>query len=204
MFTVQGKVKRVPLSEFSVVRANGLLAFRLDEGDELGWVCLTDGIKELMVTTAEGKALRFAETQVRPQGREAAGMLGIKLSGDDVVADADVVERGGELLVVTQTGFGKRTSLEEYPLKGRNTSGVITLHPKYRDLTGPIVAALVVQTRDQVTFITANGMVLPTEVAHIPQSARTTRGQIVINVYKGDRLSAVARLVAQENQEEQE
>jgi DNA gyrase subunit A len=204
MFTMKGKVKRVPLSEFSTVRASGLLAFRLDEGDALGWVCLTDGTKELVVTTAEGKALRFAETQVRPQGREATGMLGIKLAKGDVVADADVVEKEGQVLLVTQNGFGRCTGLEEYPTKGRNTGGVITLHPKYRDLTGPVVAALVVQPQDQVAFITASGRVLPVQVSEIPQSARTTRGQIIMNVYKGDRLSAVARLMGQENEGEQE
>ncbi len=197
MFTVQGKVKRVSLSEFSLVRANGLLAFRLDQGDELGWVCLTDGGRELIVTTAGGKALRFAESQVRPQGRDAAGMLGVKLAAGDLVVDADVVEEGGELLVVTQNGFGKRTALDEYPLQGRNTGGVIALHPKFQDLTGPIVAALVVQAGDQVTLITGNGMALPTDVEQIPRSSRATRGQIVINVYKGDRLSAVARLASE-------
>ncbi len=210
MFTVQGRVKRVPLGEFETVRANGLIAFRLENGDELGWVRLTGGNDELILITAGGKALRFGEDQVRPQGRDAAGMGGINLataSADapaDAVAAADVVEPGGELLVATQNGFAKRTTLDEYPLKGRNTGGVITLHERYRTLTGPVVAALVVQPEDGVTLITANGMALPTGVEQIPQLSRTARGEIVMNIYKGDRLSAVARIVPETNQEDEE
>ncbi|MBN1933601.1 MAG: DNA gyrase subunit A, partial [Anaerolineae bacterium] len=210
MFTVQGKVKRVPLVEFAAVRANGLIAFRLDEGDELGWVRLTNGRDELIVTTVGGKALRFSEDQVRPQGRDAAGMLGINLSegngvaAADTVAAADVIEPGGELFVATQNGFGKRTALDEYPLKGRNTGGVIALHERYYDLTGPVVAALIVQPQDRVTLITANGMALPTDVEQLPQLSRTARGEIVMNIYKGDRLAAVARIVPEADQEDEE
>jgi DNA gyrase subunit A len=196
MFTVQGKAKRVPLNEFSAVRANGLLAFSLDPGDELGWVLLTDGQQELVVTTQGGKTLRLAETEITPRGRTAGGVLGIRLSRHDRVACVDVVEPGAELLVVTQNGFGKRSDLSEYPPHGRNTGGVITLHPKFMDITGPVVSARVVQADDQVTLITADGMVLHTPVQELPQSGRSTRGQIVINIYKGDRLVDVARLKA--------
>jgi DNA gyrase subunit A len=197
MFTAQGRVKRVPLNEFSAVRANGLLAFSLDTDDELGWVLLTDGQQELLVTTQRGKTLRLAETEVTPRGRTAGGVLGIRLSRHDQVACVDVVEPGAELLVVTQNGFGKRSDLSEYPSHGRNTGGVITLHPKYLNITGPVVAARVVQAGDQVTLVTAEGMALHTPVQEIPQSGRGPRGQIVINIYKGDRLSDVARLKAE-------
>jgi DNA gyrase subunit A len=203
MVTAQGKVKRVPLAEFASVRANGMLALKLDRGDELGWVRLTDGQSEVIVTTECGKALRLSETQIRPQGRTASGVLGIRLGKGDRVAYADVVEEPGELLVVTQNGFGKRTDLGEYPTKGRNTGGVLTLHPKFLDLTGPIVAALVVQPEDEVTFITAKGMALHTEVAQLPQSARSTRGQIVMNVFRGDRLSDVARIRVDAQQDDE-
>jgi DNA gyrase subunit A len=106
----------------------------------------------------------------------------------------DKVEAGGTVLVVTQNGFGKRTALSEVPTQGRNTQGVIAVHSKYLDLTGPVVSALVVQQDDEVTLITADGMALHTEVKAIPESGRSTRGQIVINILKGDRLSAVARV----------
>ena len=194
MFTEQGKVKRVPLSEFSTVRLNGLLALNLDVGDMLGWVLLTSGSDEVLVTTAGGKTLRFAESDVRAKGRTAAGIMGISLTQGDRVACVDKVEDGGKVLVMTQNGFGKRTALTEVPTQGRNTRGVIALHKKYLDLTGPVVSALVVQQDDEVTFITADGMALHTEVEAIPESGRSTRGQIVMNILKGDRLSAVARL----------
>jgi len=204
MFTVRGRVKRVPLIEFAAVRAGGLIAFRLDEGDELGWVRLSSGQDELIIVTAQGKALRFGEYQVRPQGREATGMAGISLSEEDVVAAADVIEPGGELLVVTRNGFGKRTPLDEYPPQGRNTGGVITLHPRYLDLTGPVVAALIVQPEDRVTLITANGMTLPVEVEQFPQLSRTARGEIVMNIYKGDALTAVARITPETEPDEEQ
>jgi DNA gyrase subunit A len=160
----------------------------------LGWVLLTSGSDEVLITTAGGKTLRFAESGVRAKGRTAAGIMGISLAKGDRVACVDKVEAGGKMLVVTQNGFGKRTALSEVPTQGRNTRGVISLHNKYLDLTGPVVSALVVQQDDEVTFITADGMALHTEVEAIPESGRSTRGQIVINILKGDRLSAVARL----------
>jgi DNA gyrase subunit A len=99
-----------------------------------------------------------------------------------------------ELLLVTENGFGKRVAMNEYPTQGRGTGGVTTLHRRYREQTGLAVAGLVVQAQDEVTFITGNGMALHTEVARIPQAGRSARGQIVMNVLKGDRLTAVARM----------
>jgi DNA gyrase subunit A len=195
MFTVRGQVKRVSLSEFEAVRASGLVAIALDQDDALGWALITDGSKEIIVTTQSGKTLRFAEETIRARGRAATGIAGIRLAEDDTVACVDVIEPGGELLVATQNGFAKRTALDEYPAQGRNTMGVTALHARYLDLTGPVVSALVVQPQDTVTLITAEGMALHTAVEDIPQSGRSTRGQIVINIYKGDRLSAVARQV---------
>jgi DNA gyrase subunit A len=202
MFTALGKAKRVPLAEFSTVRANGLIAFSLDEGDELGWVMLTDGEHELLITTQGGKALRFAENEIRAKGRAASGIAGIRLGKGDRVTCVDVVEEQGQVFIATQNGFAKRIPLEEYPTKGRNTGGVITLHGKYLDLTGPVVSALVVQPEDEVTFITANGMALHTPVVEIPILGRTARGQIAMNIYKGDRLTAVARLKAAVQEQE--
>ena len=193
MTTVQGKVKRVTLNEFAVVRANGTMAFSLDEDDELGWAQLTDGQRDLLMTTARGKTLRFSEGQVRPQGLGASGVLGIRLVKGDHVACTDVTREDGELVVVTQNGFGKRTDLGEFPQKGRNTGGVIVLPPKYLDQTGPIVAALVVRPDDQVTLITEGSTTLHTHGARFPQLGRSARGQTVMNVPQGDRISTVIR-----------
>jgi DNA gyrase subunit A len=194
MTTVLGQIKLVPLSEFAIVRANGLRVFSLDPKDELGWVQLTYGQHSLILVTEQGKALRFSKDNVRPKGRTASGVRAIRLSEGDRVAYADADREGGELLVVTQNGFGKRIDLHEFPIQGRGGGGVTTLHRRYLEHTGPIVAGLVVQPEDAVTLITANGMALHSAVEQIPQAGRSARGQIVMNVFKGDRLAAVARL----------
>jgi DNA gyrase subunit A len=206
LVTVLGQIKRVPLKEFSGVRANGLLAFGLDDGDELGWALLTEGRHEVVLTTEGAKTLRFSEDHVRARGRTAAGIRAIRLSEGDRVASADVVSDSDkdvpssgtpELLLVTENGFGKRTALEEYPVQGRGGGGVTSLHRRYLEQTGPVVAALVVYPGDEVTFITGDGMALHTEIDQLPQAGRSARGQIVMNVLKGDRLTAVARLLAE-------
>ena len=110
------------------------------------------------------------------------------------MACADADRGAGELLVATQNGFGKRIDLSEVPIQGRGGGGVTTLHRRYLEHTGPIVAGLVIQPEDEVTLITANGMALHSAVKQIPQAGRSARGQIVMNVLKGDRLAAVARL----------
>jgi DNA gyrase subunit A len=191
MFTVQGKVKRTPLSEFASARASGVPAISLDEGDELGWALLTAGEQELLVTTARGQALRFDESEVLPKGAAAAGILGIRLAEGDRVVSVCAVEEG-EVLVSTAGGYAKRTGIGEYPAQGRNTQGVIALHDKYLDLTGPVVSGMIVCPGDGVTFITANGIARYTDVEAIPQSGRTTRGQIAIDLQPGDRVVAVA------------
>jgi DNA gyrase subunit A len=140
--------------------------------------------------------LRLAESDVNPRGRSAAGIGGIRLSEGDVVAGVAAIELQGQVLTASQNGFAKRTDVSEFPVQGRNTGGVIALHSRYQDVTGPLVAALVVQPDDQVTFITADGMALHTDVETIPESGRATRGQIAINIHKGDRLSAIARVTA--------
>jgi DNA gyrase subunit A len=193
MITVLGQIKRVPLNEFAAVRANGLLAFNLDPEDELGWVQLTDGRHNLILVTEQGRALRFSEDRVLSKGRTASGVRAIRLSDRDRVAHADADHGAGEYLVVTRHGFGKRIDLSECPIQGRGGGGVTILHRRYLEHTGPVVAGLVVQPEDEVTLITANGMALHGAVEQIPQAGRSARGQIVMNVFKGDRLAAVAR-----------
>jgi DNA gyrase subunit A len=194
MVTRQGKVKRVGLGEFAAVRANGVIAFSLDEGDELGWVFLSDGRGEVLLVTAAGKALRFAEGDVRVQGRTSSGVLGIRLDETDRVACAELAQEGRDLVLITENGFGKRTPMSEFPAKGRNTGGVIALHPRYTDQTGPIVSARVVQPDDRLALMTDKDMVLRIRAAQVPESGRSARGQIVMNVHKGDRVSVVAHI----------
>ncbi len=196
MATRRGRVKRVALTEFASIRSTGLVAIRLSEGDTLQWVRLTRGDDEILLVTAQGQALRFLESEVRPMGRHAAGVMGIRLKAGDTVTAMDVVEPEGDLLVVTAQGYGKRTPLTEYPRKGRGTGGVRTIDAKALDTIGPIVAARVVQEEDDLTLISANGVVLRTKVKAIRRAGRATRGVRLMNLQTGDTVAAVARLAA--------
>jgi DNA gyrase subunit A len=194
MATRNGKVKRVELSELRAVRPSGLIAIGLDEGDELGWARLTDGEDEIILVTEQGQALRYAEASVRSMGRAAGGVNGIGLDKGDHVASMEVVEEGGELLVITTGGRGKRTALAEYPPKGRATGGVQTVDPKSLKEIGRIAAARVVQPVDEVTIISAGGVVLRTRVKDVKLGGRTTRCDLLISLEGDDCVASLARI----------
>ncbi len=192
MITRQGRAKRVPLREFASIRTSGLIAIGLEEGDELGWVRLTDGGDEIVLVTEGGLALRFPEKTVRAMGRTARGVRAIRLRPGDRLAAAEVVEPGGSLLIVSLYGYGKRTPLEAFPTRNRGGKGVIAYRPTAR--TGPVVAARVVQEPDEITLISENGIVLRTRVRTISVMGRTARGVRLMDLREGDAVSAVARL----------
>jgi DNA gyrase subunit A len=161
----------------------------------LGWVHATHGSQDVIIVSARGRALRFRESKARAMGRTAGGVSAIRLRGGDYVASMDVVVPRGELLVVTEKGYGKRTPLEQYPVKGRNTGGVRTIADRYEE-TGPIVAARVVMPEDEITLITAGGIALRTAVENVRVAGRPTLGVHVISLDEGDRLASLARLEA--------
>jgi len=198
MVTRNGKVKRLALSEFSAVRPSGLIAINLEKGDELGWARLTDGEDEIILVTEQGQALRFSEASVRPMGRAAGGVNGIGLANGDHVASMEVVEAKGELLLVTTRGYGRRTALAEYPPKGRATGGVRTMDPKYLLTMGKIAAARVVQAADELTIISAGGVVLRTRVKDIKNGSRTTKPDLLIALEGEDYVASLARISVQE------
>ncbi len=194
MVTRRGRIKRTDLSEFESVRPSGLIALTLDEGDQLGWVKLTDGNDEIVVITQGGQAIRFSESEVRPMGRAAGGVMAVKLSRSDQVTAMDVVDPEGDLLVVTAKGYAKRTRLSEYSTQGRYGSGVTTLNKKGMSVTGPIVDARVISADNDITLISAEGMVLRTRVKQIPQMGRSTRGATVMRMKQGDTVVSLALL----------
>jgi len=194
MATRRGRIKRLPLSELESVRPSGLIAINLDENDQLGWARLTHGNDDIILVTELGQALRYSERQVRPMGRTAAGVTAIRLDDDDEVTSMEVVEQDGYLLVVTTGGYGKRTPLDEYPVKGRATRGVQTIDKKALDIIGNIAAARVVQSADDVTMISANGIVLRTKVQAISQSGRSARGVRLMDVGEGNSVASLARI----------
>jgi DNA gyrase subunit A len=194
MATRNGKIKRVELAEFSSVRPSGLIAITLEEGDELGWARLTDGEDEIILVTEQGQALRYAEGSVRAMGRAAGGVIGIGLKPGDHVASMEVLEEGAELLVVTTGGYGKRTPLSDYPPKGRATGGVQTIDLKSLGQVGVISAARVVQPVDELTIISAGGVVLRTRVKDVKRGGRTATCNLLISLEEEDYVASLARI----------
>ncbi|MEZ4592500.1 MAG: DNA gyrase subunit A [Chloroflexota bacterium] len=191
MITRKGKIKRVEVSVFANVRPSGLIALNLEEDDSLGWVKLTEGEQDLIIVSEQGKGIRFSEEDVRPMGRTAAGVNAIRLDSWDNVAGADVVLPNEDLLVITEKGYGKRTPLDEYRQQNRYGQGVraMVLTP---ERTGKIVSARVVASGDEVTCISANGIMLRTATDHISQQLRSSQGVRVMDLREGDTVASVA------------
>src|SRR2546421_3089939 len=187
MVTRNGAIKKTPMREYANVRRNGLIAMNLQEGDQLLWVAPTSGEDEIIIASQQGKAIRFAEKEVRPMGRDTQGVIGMRLSRGDLVAGMAVVQPGADLLVVTERGYGKRTPLDEYPTHHRGGQGVFTL--KVTPRVGRLVTLRVVQDpEEEVLLITHTGMVLRTAVGAISQIGRQTQGVIVMRLAQEDQV----------------
>ena len=201
MCTLRGRIKRVPLSAFTTIRSSGFICMTLNGDDQLSYVRLSPGNSELILVTAQGQALRFDESLVRCMGRTASGVRAMKLKRDgDYVAGMEVAEVDGYLLSVTERGYGKCTSLDEYTAKGRGGSGVRTMGGTL-DTTGLLIAARIVQLTDQITIISSNGVALRQKISEIPKSGRSARGSRLINLREGDSVAGVARLAEVEETE---
>jgi DNA gyrase subunit A len=191
MVTKNGYIKKTAMAEYANVRRNGLIAINLQDGDELDWVTPTSGSDDVIIATELGKAIRFGESEVRAMGRDTQGVIGIKLGKGDAVAGMAAVVEGGDLLVITQRGYGKRTPLAEYPIKHRAGQGVFTL--KVTDKVGKLSAMRVVSDpEEEVLVISASGMVLRTPVGAISQIGRQTQGVIVMRLAADDQVVAIA------------
>ncbi len=204
MATVSGRVKRVELAAFESVRPSGLIAITLDDDDHLGWVCLTSGEDDIMLVTRNGQALRFNEKLVRPMGRQAMGVIGIRTKPGDRLADMEVVEPNGDLLVVTEKGYGKRTKISAYSPKGRGTMGMATIDKRALKTIGKIAEARVVQENDEISLISSNGIVIRMAVADISRQGRATRGVTIMNLEETDTIAAMARIPEEEENQEEE
>jgi DNA gyrase subunit A len=192
MITRKGRIKRIALSEFSAVRPSGLIAISLYDGDELGWVRLTQGNDDLILVTEQGQGLRFNEQDARPMGRSAAGVIAIRMNKDDRLTVAEVVEPQGALFLASLKGYGRCTVLDEFRTQGRGGKGVIAY--RINEMTGSIVDGRVVQDEDEITLMSENGIVLRTRVAQIPKMGRYTRGVQMMDLKDGDRVATLARL----------
>ena len=191
--TRMGVVKKTPLAEYDTSRRDGIIAINLEENDELIGVQLTDGKQDVILVTAGGQAIRFAEEETRPMARATKGVRGIKLMDDDFVVGMEVVREDGELLVITANGYGKRTPLKEYRQQARGGKGVFTVRPSARN--GEIVGALVVQENEEIMAISREGIIIRIKVDDISSMGRTTQGVTIMKVADSDTVVSITRVV---------
>ncbi len=194
--TRNGVVKKTDLSEYDSSYA-GLIAIHLDPDDEVIGVQLTDGEQDILLVTRNGQAIRFSEKDVRPMGRAARGVRGITLDEGDWVVGMDVVRSGADLMVVTEHGYGKRTPLSEYRVTGRAGKGIRTL--ALTDKNGPIAGVKVVGDEDDIMLISQEGIMIRMGVSDVSRLGRATQGVKLMRLEPNDRVVALAKIAAKDD-----
>ena len=191
MSTLQGTVKKTPLVDYSNVRANGIIAIKLDDGDELRWVKLTEGKDEIIISTALAQAIRFKEGEVRPMGRATRGVRGIRLRTGDRVVGMDVVIPGSEILVVMENGYGKRTKVDQFATHARGGVGI-----KAGVVTGKTGQAIDVRAitdgRDDLVIVSTQGQIIRQALGDISLIGRATQGVRIMRMKESDKVASVA------------
>ena len=202
MATAKGTVKKTPLAEFSRPRPSGIIAVGLDEGDYLIGAALTDGKYDVMLFSTEGKAIRFQEDDVRPMGRQATGVRGMRLPEDRgwrVVCMLVAKDEKQTVLTATENGFGKRTPIAEYTRHGRGGLGMIAIQTTERN--GALVGAVLVDDHDEVMLISTGGVLIRSAVSEIREQGRSTQGVTLINLGEGEKLAGLERIVEKDEME---
>ena len=202
MATEKGTVKKTDLTAFSRQRSSGLIALELDEDDTLMGAAITDGTKDILLMSDGGKAVRFAEENVRKMGRTARGVRGIKLADGQKVVSLIIPEEGGTLLTASEKGYGKRTDITEFPTKGRGTQGVIGM--VVNDRNGKLVGAVQVHDGNEIMLISDQGTLVRTRVNEVSTLGRNTQGVTLIKVQEGERLVGVAPILDADEEFDQE
>lgn len=200
MVTRNGIIKRTELSAFSNARKNGLIAIDLNEGDELAWVRLTDGNKELIVATRNGMAIRFHETDVRAMGRAARGVKAITLRGDDKVIGMSMLREGAYILTVSETGYGRLSNVDDYRMQSRGGHGVINYHT---DKYGKVAAIKSVDLDDDIILISNDGIIIRIEANSIRICARPSKGVRVMKVSDESKVVTLSRAPHEEETTEE-
>ena len=197
MATAAGTVKKTPLAEFSRPRPSGIIAVNLEEGDYLIGAALTDGSCDVMLFSSDGKAIRFPEDDVRPMGRQATGVRGMRLGETSrVVCMLVAKDETRAVLTATENGYGKRTSVREYTRHGRGGQGVIAIQTT--DRNGSLVGAVLVDDNDEVMLISTGGVLIRMPVSQIREQGRPTQGVTLIALDAGEKLAGVERIVERE------
>ena len=190
MVTRNGVIKRTPLSAFQTTRKGGVIAIDLDEGDELSWVRLTDGSDDLLVATKKGMAIRFHESDVRAMGRAARGVKALTLRQGDCVVGMSVVREGGLVLTVSETGYGRLSSIDDYRVQSRGGKGLLNYHvEKY----GDVAAIKVVDLEDDIILIASDGVIIRIRANSIRECARPSKGVRVMRLTEGSQVVTLAR-----------
>ena len=201
MATSNGIVKKTPLSDFSRPRTAGIIAVGLDDGDFLIGASITDGRHDVMLFSDGGKAVRFDENDVRPMGRTARGVIGMKLAkGKQLISLLVAEDENDFVLTATENGYGKRTPIAEYTRHARATQGMIAIQTSERN--GRVVAATLVKPDDEIMLITTGGVLIRTRVKEIRAMSRATQGVTLINLDKGEKLISLEKVAETDNEEE--
>lgn len=200
MATVNGVIKKTALTQFDTSRKTGLIAINLNEGDELISVRHSSGENEIMLITKNGKAIRFKEGDVRPMGRTATGVRGIKIEGDDGVVTMEIVDKESKILVVSENGYGKRTSLVEYKIQTRGGKGILTYN--ITDKTGNVIGAKMVKDGENLMIINSNGVLIRIKIDDISVSGRKTSGVRLMRTGDDIQLVAIAKVEESDDDDE--
>jgi DNA gyrase subunit A len=203
MATTKGTVKKTPLKEYSNIRTNGLIAIKLDDGDELRWIKRTTGKSDVIISTSAGQAVRFNESDARPMGRAARGVRGVRLRPNDRVVGMDIVEgEGGTLLVISEKGYGKITKESNFPSHKRGGVGIKAAVVTAK--TGPIISVQSIDpSASEVLMISNNGQTIRIGLKDIPTLGRTTQGVRIMRLTEGDAVSSLAIMAEQQKEEEE-
>jgi DNA gyrase subunit A len=200
MCTANGTVKKTALAAFSRPMSKGIIAVNLDDGDYLIGVALTDGNQDIMLFSDGGKAVRFAEAEVRAMGRAAAGVRGMKLAnGQRVIALLTAHDESQSVLTATENGYGKRTQIGDYTRHGRGAQGMIAIQCSERN--GKLVAARLVTQEDEIMLITTGGVLIRTRVSEVREQGRSTQGVRLINLGENERLAGLEKIVEPDGDE---
>jgi DNA gyrase subunit A len=199
--TQNGLVKRTNISEFENIRANGKIAITLRENDELISVNKTDGNNEILIASSNGRMIRFVEDEIRVMGRSAAGVKGIDV-GDGICVGCEIAYKDQNVLVVTEKGYGKQTSIEEYRMTHRGSKGVKALN--VTDKNGNIVGFKTLNGEEDLMIVTNNGVIIRMDTRQISQTGRVAQGVKLINLKDNQQVSTIAVLEREENIEEEQ
>lgn len=202
MVSAKGKIKKTPISEFSRPRSTGVIALTIDQDDQLIDVNLTNGENDILLATRKGKAIRFHEKQIRPMGRQARGVTGIRMRTNDAVIAMEVVsEDSRTLLTITRNGMGKRTSLTEYSPINRGGQGVITI--RTTEKSGDVVTVRVVEDSDNILILTSGAKIIRLRMEEISVIGRITQGRTLVRMDPGEQVLDIARADSSDEEDKQ-